>query len=445
MRPCDFTAPAVTRRGLMRASALLAAGAAFAPRLAFAASSVQGGIEARFPAVTAMIDGYVKQRKVSGMLAALGFGAGAPQTIARGLEGFDDPDAVGLDSLFRVYSMTKPVTGMAAMILVDEGKLKLDQPLSDILPKFAKMQVQVTPDGSIDDLRPAKAPITIRNLLTHTAGLGYSIVQKGPISKAYEAAGLVPGQVSKLPLPGLGRGTAIGSLELFADRLAGLPLVYEPGTRWSYSVALDLMGRVIEVASGQSFDGFLQQRLFDPIGMTSSYFQVPPSELHRLSTNYGILKGVPLPIDPAEASIFADRPAFPMGGAGLVSSPRDYDRFLTMIANYGALDGKRVMSEAAVRLGTSNLLPAGATTQGTFADSAGFGAGGRVGLGEQAGTYGWGGAAGTVALVDLKRGLRASLFTQYMPSEAYPVHRDFPEAVVADLKAQGVRAAAPAA
>ena len=428
MRPIEF---ALSRRALLRNGGLFAAGATLAPRFAFAAPS----IEARFPAVTSLVDGYVEQRKVSGMLAALGFGGAAPGVIERGLEGFDDRDAVSLDSLFRVYSMTKPVTGMAAMILIDEGKLRLDQPLSDILPKFAKMQVQVTPDGSIDDVRPAKSPITIRNLLTHTAGLGYSIVQKGPIAKAYEAAGLVPGQVSKLPLPGMGRGTAIGSLELFADRLAEMPLVYEPGTRWSYSVALDLMGRVIEVASGKSFDGFLKERLFDPLGMTSSFFQVPASEVHRLCTNYGILGGVPLPIDPAEASIFADKPAFPMGGAGLVSSPRDYDRFLTMIAGFGAIGGKRVMSEAAVRLGTSNLLPAGADTKGSFVDAAGFGAGGRVGLGDQAGTYGWGGAAGTVALVDTRSGLRASLFTQYMPSEAYPVHRDFPNAVLADLKA----------
>ena len=126
-----------------------------------------------------------------------------------------------------------------------------------------------------------------------------------------------------------------------------------------------------------------------------------------------------------------------MGGAGLVTSPRDYDRFLRMIANYGVIDGKRIMSERAIRAGTSNLMPAGASTKGTFANGAGFGAGGRVGLGDAAGTYGWGGAAGTVALVDLKQGLRAGLYTQYMPSEAYPVHADFPMAVVAYLKAMG--------
>jgi len=422
---------ALSRRSLLRGSVMLAAGAAFAPRLAFAAE----GIEARFPSIVKMVEGYVAQRKVPGMLATIALGGGGPGTIARGIEAFDDPDAMGLDSLYRLYSMTKPVTGMAAMMLIDEGKLRLDQPLADILPRFAKMQVQVTPDGSITELRPARTPITIRHLLTHTAGLGYSIVQKGPLKKAYEDAGLVPGQVTKLPIPGLSRGTAIPSLERFADGLAAMPLVYEPGTRWSYSVGLDLMGRVIEVASGQSFDSFLADRIFAPLGMTSTWFQVPASETRRLTANYGILNGTPLPIDPASASIFADKPPFPMGGAGLVGSPRDYDRFLAMITGFGMLEGTRVMSEAAVRVGTSNLLPEGADTTGTFAGGSGFGAGGRVGLGDAAGQYGWGGAAGTVGLVDLKRGLRAGLYTQYMPSEAYPVHREFPDAVLADLKA----------
>jgi len=427
----NLNTAALSRRSLLRGSAMLAAGAAIFPRLAFASQ----GIEARFPAVAAMVDSYVTQRKVSGMLATLGLGAGAPGTIARGLEAFDDPDAMGLDSLYRLYSMSKPVTGMATMLLIDEGKLRLDQPLADLLPKFAKMQVQVTPDGSITDLRPAKTPITIRHLLTHTAGLGYSIVQKGPLKEAYEAAGVVPGQVTKLPIPGMSRGTAVPSLEVFADRLASMPLVYEPGTQWSYSVGLDLLGRVIEVASGQSFDTFLADRIFKPLGMTSTWFQVPASETNRLTANYGILNGTPIPIDPAKASIFADKPPFPMGGAGLVGSPRDYDRFLAMLAGYGTLDGTRVLSEAAVRLGTSNLLSEGVDTKGTFANGSGFGAGGRVGLGDAAGQYGWGGAAGTIGLVDLRRGFRGGLFTQYMPSEAYPVHREFPDAVLADLKA----------
>ena len=433
---------ALSRRALFGNSALLGLGAAFAPHAALAKSA--GAQAAQFPNVTALVDGYVAKRKVPGMLAMMGFGQGKATVIARGTEGFNDRDVETEDTLFRVYSMTKPVTGMAAMMLIDAGKMSLDQPLSDILPKFAKMMVQVTPDGSITDLRPAKTPITLRMLLTHSAGLGYSIIQKGPIKDAYVAAGVIPGQVSKVPIPGLERGTPVGSLTLFADRLAALPLVYEPGTHWSYSVGLDLMGRVIEVVSGKPFDVFLQERMFGPLGMTSSSFQVRAKDTHRLSTNYAIVAGTPIPIDPAEASIFAEKPPFPMGGAGLVTSPRDYDRFLQMIANYGKIDGKRIMTERAIRTATSNLLPPGVSTKGTFANGAGFGAGGRVGLGDAAGTYGWGGAAGTVALVDLKHGLRGGLYTQYMPSEAYSVHADFPTAVIADLKAMAPRGKKPA-
>ncbi|MFC4296122.1 serine hydrolase domain-containing protein [Novosphingobium tardum] len=425
-------AVAMSRRAVFRAGSAVAAGLALDPRLAWAAAP-SSATRAMWPNVAAMVDGYVDSGKLPEMLATLGWGARAPEVIAKGKEGLDDADPVGIDSLYRLYSMTKPITGMAAMILIDEGRMKLDQPLADILPKFAKMQVQATPDGSLTELVPAQSPITIRNLLTHTAGLGYSIIQKGPLKGAFEDAGVIAGQVSRTKIPGFDRGTPVTSLETFADRLAGLPLVYQPGTQWSYSVGLDLMGRVIEVVSGQSFDSFLQERIFGPTGMTSSYFRVPAAQEKRLTSNYGVIGKLLLPLDPAKNSIFLGQPPFPMGGAGLVSSPRDYDRFMNMLTGFGRIGGKRVMSEAAVRLGTSNLMPPSVSTKGTWMDGQGFGAGGRVGLGEQAGVYGWGGAAGTVAFVDMRRSLRAGLYTQYMPDSSYPVHEQFPKAVVADL------------
>jgi CubicO group peptidase (beta-lactamase class C family) len=173
--------------------------------------------------------------------------------------------------------------------------------------------------------------------------------------------------------------------------------------------------------------------------MTRTWFRVPSSESRRLTTNYFILAGVPIPVDQGVNSVFSDEPPFPMGGAGLVSSPRDYDRFLAMLTGFGRIEGRRVMSEASVRLGTSNLLPPGAVVRDSRVAGAGFGAGGRVGRGEQAGTFGWGGAAGTIAFADLSRSLRAGLYTQYMPVNAYAVHQDFPLAVMADVR--GHRAA----
>ncbi|MEX0342899.1 MAG: serine hydrolase domain-containing protein [Erythrobacter sp.] len=426
----SFDTPQMSRRALLRGGAWLTAGAALAGtpmgRMAIAKDA-----PVQWTNVSAMVEKYVAERKVANMVATLGWGLRDPLHIARGTLALGGPKQVDADSLYRIYSMTKPVTGMAAMMLIDEGKLGLDQPIAELMPAYAKMQVQKTYDGSLTDLVPAERPITVRQLLTHTAGLGYNIVQKGPISAAYTEQGLIPGQVSRLPIPGLGRGQAVAGLDTFADRLAKLPLVLQPGTKWSYSVSLDLLGRVIEVASGMAFDEFLRTQIFEPAGMTSTWFTVPESQVGRFTTNYGIMNNTPLPMDPAKASIYLDEPPFPFGGAGLVSSPRDYDRFLQMLLGYGKIDGKRVMGEAAVRVGTSNLLPATATTKGTWVEGQGFGAGGRV----TDGAYGWGGAAGTVAFVNFKANLRATLMTQYMPSEAYPIHTGFPAAVAKDLAA----------
>jgi CubicO group peptidase (beta-lactamase class C family) len=433
----EFDTPQMSRRGLLRAGAWLGAGASLAGipfgNYAFAADPT------RWTNVSKLIGGYVDARKLANVVVAMGWGQMPAEIISTGTLGLGQGAPAGSDSLYRIYSMTKPITGMAAMKLIDEGKLGLDQPLAEILPAFANMQVQKTYDGGIGpgDLEPAVRPITIRHLLTHTAGIGYTIIQKGPIKAAYEAKGLIAGQVTKIPAVAamFGRGAPVRSLAAFADGLATVPLVAQPGTRWSYSNGLDLMGRVIEVVSGMPFDAYLQQSIFDPAGMTSTYFTVPASELNRLTTNYGVVGGNLIPIDPPTNSVYADKPAFPFGGAGLVSSAGDYDRFLRMLLGYGKIDGKRVLSELAVRVGTSNLLPEGVDMKGTFAEGQGFGAGGRVGLGDQAGTYGWGGAAGTVAFVDFKHNLRANLMTQFMPSNSYPLTEEFNKAVRADLLA----------
>ena len=428
----EFDAPEISRRSLLRGGAWLTAGAALSAMPMGRMAMAQNPDRIGWDHVGRLVDAYAGTGKVANMVAALGWGDQNPVYIASGNLSFGNgAPRADADSLYRIYSMTKPVTGMAAMMLIDDGKLGLDQPLAEILPAFANMKVQKTYDGSVTDLVPAERPITIRHLLTHTAGLGYGIIQKGPIREQYVKYGISPGQVSRLPIPGLGREEAIRGLDKFANNLAQLPLVLQPGSKWSYSVSLDLLGRVIEVASGMPFDEFLRTAIFEPTGMNSTYFRVPSSEVGRFTTNYGILNGTPLPLDPARSSVYLDDPAFPFGGAGLVSSAYDYDRFLKMLLGYGKIDGRRVMGELAVRVGTSNLLSETAVTKGTWVEGQGFGAGGRV----SDGAYGWGGAAGTVAFVSYKAGLRATMMTQYMPSEAYPLHSAFPEAVQADLAA----------
>jgi CubicO group peptidase (beta-lactamase class C family) len=195
------------------------------------------------------------------------------------------------------------------------------------------------------------------------------------------------------------------------------------------------MGRVIEVVSGQSFETFLRERIFEPCGMASTWFQVPASEAKRLTTNYAVANGIFVPIDKGENSIYLDKPPFPMGGSGLVSSPRDYDRFLLMLAGYGTIGGNRVIDEAAVRLGTGNLLPAGVDGPALMAPKSDFGAGGRVGVGPEAGIFGWAGAAGTVGMVDMRNGIRSGIYVQFMPPNANSLLMEFQQALRADLMA----------
>jgi CubicO group peptidase (beta-lactamase class C family) len=417
------------RRGLLAWGGRLAgAGAvgAFLPGMAWAQAAE------KYPTIKAEFESYVSSGKLPGVLATIGRTAGLPDLIAVGTQGLGEKTPVNIDTLWRVYSMTKPITGMAAMILVGEGKMKLDQPISEFLPEFANMKVLTDPEKSMDAV-PAKNQITVRHLLTHTAGLGYSIITKGPLLQAYLDNGITPGIVSRFPIPGQPTSTPTPDLKTFSERLAKLPLIAEPGTKWSYSISLDLLGRVIEVASGMDFEAFLKTRIFEPLKMNSSYFQVPKSETPRLVSNYAPVNGILFPIDPAATSIYLDKPAFAFGGAGMVCSARDYDRFLNMLANYGELDGVRIMSPKTAALAMSDLLPPAVSTDGTYADGAGFGAGGRVGKGANEGVYGWGGAAGTVAFVDPKRKLRAVCMAQYMPSNAYPFHENFAKWVLKDL------------
>jgi CubicO group peptidase (beta-lactamase class C family) len=401
-------------------------------------------IQHPLPHVEALFTSYVAQDKMPGIAGAFGSGD-LPTVFVSAGHISDDPGApaAGPDTLWRVYSMTKPITAMAAMLLIQDGKLKLDQPVADFIPGFAHMTVLTDPEHSLA-ARPAKNPVTIRELMTHTAGLGYSIVNTGPIKKAYEDAGIVPFAANRMVEQQM-RAVRPKTLAAFADKVATLPLIAEPGTKWSYSIGLDVLARVVEVASGMPFDRFVQTRLFDPLKMTSSYWRVPASEAGRLATDYTFLGDKRVALDPGATSVFLDAPSFPYGGAGLVMSARDYDRFLHMLQDDGTLDGVQVMKPETVALATSNLLPegvtfggVGGTTGGTqAAHPMGFGAGGSVTLtdvpgGPGEGTYGWGGAAGTIAWVDRAHHARGTIMVNYMPADKWPVREETVKALLTD-------------
>lgn len=385
---------------------------------------------ALFPATQAVLDAAVKAGKVPGAVVAVGRGDGPTLFVTAGriadAPGSAPADA---DSLWRVYSMTKPITAAAAMILIEEGRLKLDAPLATYLPAFAHMRVLDDPKAGLAS-HPATRPITIRELLTHTAGLGYSIIPTGVLPHAYERAGLVPAALDARSEAQL-RTVRPPTLLAFADKVATEPLLSEPGTQWSYSIGLDVMGAVIEKASGMPFDRFVATRIFRPLGMTSSFWTVPAADAGRLATNYATVMNARVPIDPGATSLWLKPPEFAYGGAGLVMSARDYDIFLHMIGDGGSYRGAHILKPETVALMTSNLLPPGVVFAGNVngtangggavrAQPAGFGAGGSVYTADGpggypgAGTYGWGGAAGTTAFVDPKRGTRVTIMLNLM-------------------------------
>ena len=416
-----------------------------APR---SAEIVSQGLRKSFlPTTQALFDGYVRDGKMPGIVAAFGIGDRPTLFVSSGRLATDPAAPLATqDSLWRVYSMTKPVTAMAAMILIEQGRIGLDDPVSKYIPAFRSMKVATAPETSLASV-PAKTPITIRMLLTHTSGLTYNIIAKGALLKEYERLGILPAAVNAAIEPGMRRARP-ATLAAFADQVAKAPLIAQPGTAWNYSVGLDVMGRVIEVASGQPFDTFVNTRIFAPLGMTSSYWTVPQSEAGRLATNYAWTGELLAPLDPAATSVYLRPPSFPYGGAGLVMSARDYDRFLHMLADGGSLDGVRIMKPETVRLAMSNLLPAGVTfggvggaTGGASANavSMGFGAGGSVYLADgpggmpSKGTYGWGGAAGTVAFVDPVKRVRGTIMVNYFPADRWPVRQEAVRALATDL------------
>lgn len=395
------------------------------------------------PRMHELVDRYVAEKKAPGIVAAIGRGEQA-SFISGGRVAFEaSAQAADRDSLWRVFSMTKPITAMAAMILIEEGKLKLDQPISDFFPGYKHMKVLVDPDKDLA-ARPARTQITVRHLMTHTAGLGYTIVTKGPLLKEYERLGITPYTADAKSEAQL-RPIRPKSLSEFAERVATLPLIAEPGTKWSYSIGLDVLAAVIEKASGMPYDAFLKKRIFDPLKMRSTFFTVPAADAGRLATGYVWIGDNPYPLDPGATSAYLTPPSFPYGGAGLVMSAHDYDRFLHMLQNEGTLDGVRVMKPQTVKLAMSNLLPAGVTYGGAVANTGGargsnqgFGAGGSVYLvdipgGPAKGTYGWGGAAGTIAWVDPVHKLRVTVMVNYLPGEKWPLRKETTAAVYADI------------
>lgn len=310
------------------------------------------------------------------------------------------------DSILRFYSMTKAITTTAAMMLVDEGKLSVEDPVSKYLPEIGNVSV-----ANGDKSRPARRTMTVADLMLHTAGYSYGGSGIPAHDKAY----------SELNVMDTG-----ATLEAMQAKLSKLPLAFEPGTDWQYGISIDVLGRVVEVASGQPLDTFFKERIFEPLDMPDTAFYVPSSKVDRFAANYrSDGKGSLTVIDPPMESRYLIKPAFFGGGGGLVSTARDYMRFLVMIASGGELNGKRLLKPETVQLMITNHVSpdVGWVKFGDeIREGVGFGYGfnvrdkmsdwdpqGRVG------EYGWGGAASTHYWVSPKDDLAVITLEQIMP------------------------------
>lgn len=377
----------------------------------------------RWPAVQALIDQMIAERKFAGVATALCSGNARPEFVVAGTLAYGSPVPIDRDSLFRLYSVTKQVTGIAAMLLVEDGRITLDQPVAEVLPELRNMRVATDPERSLD-ARPASRPITMRQLLTHTSGLSnwQPTVGDTPIARAYRERGMTPGSYVRQPGED-GYAEQVDGLAALIARLPEVPLIAEPGTAWHYSMGLDVMGAVIERVTGVSLDAFMQQRLFVPLGMQSTGFQVAAKDARRLTTLYGNSPEGPVAIDLGTSSIWLKPPRLAAGGGGLVSSPGDLIRFGRMVVNGGSLDGVRVMKAETVRLALSNLLPQGVT----YPPTGGFGAGAGVVMpgvrSDNGGAGVWSavGASSTYFAVDPRRQRTALFLAQFMPGPRVPM------------------------
>jgi CubicO group peptidase (beta-lactamase class C family) len=372
--------------------------------------------------------GYVERGEVPGMVTVVGRRDEVHVNAVGALSLGGGP--VRRDSIFRIASLTKPVTAAAAMILVEECRLRLDDPVDGLLPELANRRVLRRVDGPVDDTVPAARPLTLRDLLTLRMGLGYLMDAAGtyPIHHALAELGILQGPPHPQGMP---------APDEWMRRVGSLPLMVQPGERWMYDIALDVAGVLVSRAAGQPLDVFLRERIFEPLGMRDTGFHVPPPEIHRFATSYtpDPATGGLAVYDEARGGDWSRPPPFPAGASGLVSTADDFLAFARMLLNGGALDGRRILSRPSVELMTADQLTAAQKAASPWpgdyfaANGWGFGVGvvtRRERL-ANVGTYGWDGGLGLSWRNDPREGLIGILLTQRAAESPAPspLYQDF--------------------
>ena len=375
----------------------------------------------RLTNIRSIMSKHVTDKKIAGASGLIARHGKIAYQETWGMADTEAGSPMRMDTIHRIYSMSKPITGVALMMLYEEGKFQLNDPIAKFLPEFAKMNLGVeekdpTTGAMTFKTVPLKKMITVRDLLRHTAGFTYGVFGDTPVDRGYRQSGIL----SDL------------SLKDFSLNLAKQPLQYEPGTRWHYSVSVDLQGRLVEVLSGKPFDQFLQERIFTPLGMTDTGFTVPADKKNRFARLYTPNKtgGIdPINICSAREDCLSKFPnaapsmlesvGMQSGGGGLVSTTYDYLKFCQMMLNKGTMEGKRLLSRKTVELMSSDNLGSIPGPSSGYGFGLGFAvnkAPGETGMMGSAGEYNWGGAAGTKFWIDPKEDMIGIFMIQILPN-----------------------------
>lgn len=381
----------------------------------------------RLQRLSKLLIGYIDRGDLPGLSATI---ARRGHTVYYEKFGWMDIEAqkpIQDDTIFILASMTKPITSVAIMMLYEEGYFHLNTPVWKFIPGFKDVKVcsGVTDDGSLL-LVDLEREITFRHLFTHTAGLSYGGSEKDPVDREYRKV-QQRYEVQKLPM----------SLQTFAQELSHMPVAFQPGTHWRYSFSIDILGALVEIISGMSYETFLEERIFKPLGMPDTAYYVPAQKMERVATVYGHdvpdqglqpIKEIKPPDEP---------PSFPSPGGGLVSTLSDYSRFCQMLVNGGELDGVRLLSPKTVAMYSINhtpveALPYGFVEHDLYHAGYGYSLGTRVlmdvsktGLYGSIGEFGWDGAFATYFWIDPKEALYGLMMLQHSPNAYYPIHQQF--------------------
>ena len=374
--------------------------------------------------INALMKRYVDGGKLAGVVACIAQHGQVEHFETFGHQNLETKTPMAKDSIFRIYSMTKPITSMALMMLFEDSLFNLTDPVSQYIPALNDVKV-LGKNGALEN--PIR-PMTIQDLLRHTAGLSYGGFDETniPVDKLYDEADFMRNDIS---------------LSDAIDRLAELPLAYHPGTKWHYSVATDVVGYLVEVLSGMTLAEFMQTKIFKPLGMADTAFEIEPSKLNRFCTLYGKRPDTDFGVlDVPESSEYLPPVKLHSGGGGLISTTTDYLKFTQCVLNKGELDGVRLLGPKTVEFMTSNhltpdLLPiAFEGSVPMLGTGFGLGFSVTVDVAQNAvmgsvGDHGWGGYAETFFWIDPQLSLIAILMSQYLPSQTYPIRKEFRTAV----------------